>query len=196
MFVGRLALRRSGRSAARASLEVARAARAAPRPSHPLRAPDLLLDGLAVRFTEGYAAGVPILRRALTAFGRDAVRRARSSAGSWLACVAAMQLWDDGQWDVLSRRHVSWPTTPAHSASCRFALSARAYLELFAGELAAAAALVAGGAGDGGSDARQLRALRRPWPGRLARPGRRGRRADEATIDGSGAARRGNRDNR
>ena len=40
---------------------IAEAARAAPRPDGPPRAPDLLLDGLARRFTDGYSAGVPPL---------------------------------------------------------------------------------------------------------------------------------------
>ena len=44
-------------------LEVAEAARAAPRAPGPPRTVDLLLDGLATRFTDGYAAGVPPLRR-------------------------------------------------------------------------------------------------------------------------------------
>ena len=48
--------------------EAAEAARAAPPSSWPPSAPDLLLDGLAMRFTDGYAAGIPLLRRALSAF--------------------------------------------------------------------------------------------------------------------------------
>ena len=48
--------------------EAAEAARAAPAAPQPPRAIDLLLDGLATRFTEGYAAGVPPLRKALDAF--------------------------------------------------------------------------------------------------------------------------------
>src|SRR5262249_18330491 len=49
--------------------QVARAAGAAPRPTRDPTAPDLLLDGLAAHFNEGYAAGVPILRSALRVFG-------------------------------------------------------------------------------------------------------------------------------
>jgi len=63
MFAGRLA------SPGGHTRDVASAARAAPRSPHPPRAPDLLLDGLAANFTDGYAAGVPFLRQALTAFG-------------------------------------------------------------------------------------------------------------------------------
>ena len=45
--------------------KTADAARRAPPSPEPPRAPDLLLDGLAVLHTEGYAAGTPMLKRAL-----------------------------------------------------------------------------------------------------------------------------------
>jgi len=136
MFAGRLAA--PGASPAPGApggglLEVSRAARGAPLPSHPLRAPDLLLDGLAARVVAGPATGLPILRLALSAFDRD-MSTEDELRWLWPACVAAIQLWDDGQWDVLSQRHVRL----ARDAG---ALSARAYVELFAGELAAAEAL-------------------------------------------------------
>jgi len=63
LFVGRLA-RGVG------VLEVSEAALAGPPPPQPLRPPDLLLHGLAIRFTEGYAAGGPILKEALGACRR------------------------------------------------------------------------------------------------------------------------------
>src|SRR5437016_4495038 len=50
---------------------IARAALSAPRGQDPPRPTDLLLDGLATRFTEGYVASVSPLRRALEAFGED-----------------------------------------------------------------------------------------------------------------------------
>jgi hypothetical protein len=56
-------------------LGTARAAIAAPPSSEPPRASDLLLDGLALLITEGYAAGMPTLRQAVNAFrGEDAAR--------------------------------------------------------------------------------------------------------------------------
>src|SRR4051794_19585771 len=51
-------------------LDVAKAASDVPAPV-PARAIDLLLDGLAVLFTEGRAAGAPLLKRAVSAFRRD-----------------------------------------------------------------------------------------------------------------------------
>jgi hypothetical protein len=61
-FVGRLA---TGGGV----LEVARAAGTAPPATRAPRAPDLLLDGLVAHYNQGYAAGLPILRKALKAFG-------------------------------------------------------------------------------------------------------------------------------
>ena len=69
LFAGRLARPEA------TVLEVARAARAAPATKHPAGASDLFLDGLATHFTEGYSAGLPILRRALNAFGPHMLRR-------------------------------------------------------------------------------------------------------------------------
>ena len=68
--------------------ETAEAAQAAPAAPQPPRAIDLLLDGLATRFTEGYSAGVPPLRRALDAFRRVEGLTARDVRWLWLACRA------------------------------------------------------------------------------------------------------------
>jgi DNA-binding CsgD family transcriptional regulator len=120
--------------------EVARAARAAPRPLGAPRAPDLLLDGLAANFNEGYAAGVPILREALTSFGRG-MSVDEELHWLWLACVVALYLWDDERWDVLSSRYVELARTAGALSELPLALSQRAYLLIFAGDLTAAAAL-------------------------------------------------------
>jgi hypothetical protein len=61
-FAGRLALGAGVREVARAALSV-------PPPLHPPRPPDLLLDGLVVQYNDGYAAGLPVLRKAIHAFG-------------------------------------------------------------------------------------------------------------------------------
>ena len=66
------------------------------------RPSDLLLHGLAIRFTEGYSAGAPILKEALSAFRRDAVLPPEDARWLWFACWAAADLWDDETWDLLS----------------------------------------------------------------------------------------------
>ena len=136
MFAGRLA------SPGGSPEEVAHAARAAPRPSHPPRAPDILLDGLAATFSAGYSAGFPILRRALIAFEQTTSTEEEALRWLWLACSAAVHLWDDAEWDRLSSRHVQLTRDAGALSELPLALSQRAYVLLFAGDLAAAASLV------------------------------------------------------
>ena len=99
MFAGRLGDHPGVREAA----EAAQAAPAAPQPP---RAIDLLLDALATRYTEGYAAGVPPLRRALDAFRDVEGLPAGDVRWLWLACRLAQDLWDDELWHVLATRGV------------------------------------------------------------------------------------------
>jgi AAA ATPase domain len=68
--------------------EVAEAARAAPPAPEPPRTIDLLLDGLATRFTDGYLAGVPALRRALDAVSEDDGHTEDDTAGSGLRAAS------------------------------------------------------------------------------------------------------------
>jgi DNA-binding CsgD family transcriptional regulator len=84
--------------------EVAEAARAAPAAPQPQRAIDVLLDGLAIRFTDGYAAGVPPLRKALEAFRHVDALTAADVRWLWLACRLALDLWDDELWHLLATR--------------------------------------------------------------------------------------------
>jgi hypothetical protein len=86
---------------------VAEAARWAPPSPHPERGPDLLLDGLALLITEGYAAGVPVLKRALQAFRRGHM----SAAEGWAGCGSATSPSFSGT----GRRGACFP--PARSAS-------------------------------------------------------------------------------
>ena len=135
LFAGRLA------SPGGTPQEVAAAARAAPRPSHPPRASDLLLDGLAANWSEGYAAGSPLLRRALSAFDRETSAE-EDLRWLWLACTAAIHLWDDARWDTLSGRYVRLTRDAGALSELPLALSQRAGALLFAGGLAAAASFV------------------------------------------------------
>ena len=121
-------------------LEVARAAAAAPLPHAP-SAPDLLLDGLAAVFNQGYAAGVPILRRALHAFSSD---MPTDPNPRWLtlAFVAALHIWDDKGCAMISDRYVQLVRHAGALSELPSALTGRTYVLLFAGELTAAASLV------------------------------------------------------
>ena len=135
MFAGRLA---TGGGV----LEAGEAARAGPPSSQPPSAPDLLLDGLACRFTEGYAAGAPILKRALSAFRSEEIPLGEEARWLWLACWTAMDLWDDETWEVLSNRLVQLVRDTGALTALPIALSTRIYLHLYAGELAAAVSLI------------------------------------------------------
>jgi DNA-binding CsgD family transcriptional regulator len=132
IFAGRL-------SGAVGVAEVAEAARAAPPAASPPRASDLLLDGLVTRFTEGYAAGVAPLRRALEAFAPGAEGDPRRL---WMACRVAPELWDDERWHVLTTHGTQLAREAGALTVLPLALTYRAAVAVHAGELAAAAALV------------------------------------------------------
>jgi hypothetical protein len=85
MYAGRL----SDKPGVREAAEAAKRAPAAP---HAPSATDLLLEGLATRFTEGYAVGVSPLRRALDAFRDVEGLTARDARWLWLACRLAPEL--------------------------------------------------------------------------------------------------------
>jgi DNA-binding CsgD family transcriptional regulator len=121
--------------------EVARAAALAPPPSHPPRAPDLLLDGLVAHHITGYSAGLPILREALHAFGTG-MSVDEELRWHWVAGIVSRYVWDDHSWDVLSDRHVGLARSVGALSELPVALNSRAFMLLFAGQLAAAASLI------------------------------------------------------
>lgn len=116
-------------------------ARTAAPVSQPPGATDLLLDGLATRVTEGYAASVPILRRALTAFRNDDPH-ADAQRWLWLACRVAADLWDHETWDELSRRGVRLARDAGALSILPTAARYRAGVHIHAGEFDAASALI------------------------------------------------------
>jgi DNA-binding CsgD family transcriptional regulator len=75
-------------------LEVSMAIAAAGPPPDPLRASDVLLDGLVLLFTEGREAAVPVLQRAVTAFARADIPIDEVLRSGWLATVSAAVVWD------------------------------------------------------------------------------------------------------
>ena len=123
-------------------LEVAEAARSAPWPQSP-RAADRLLDGLAVLITEGYLAGVPMLKRAVSAFRGTDVSSEEGLRWLWHACHAAGLAWDYPNLDVLSARLVKLARDAGALQALPVALSTRAVVHLFAGEFGEADSLVA-----------------------------------------------------
>jgi DNA-binding CsgD family transcriptional regulator len=82
--------------------EIAEHARAFAGPT-PLSVADLLLDGLVKRFTEGYAASIAPLTRALRSLA-DLDDLGEDQRWLWLGCRLAQELWDDDLWHALATR--------------------------------------------------------------------------------------------
>ena len=124
-------------------VEVSEAALAGPPAPDPARPTDLLLNGLAVRFTQGYAAGAPVLKEALSAFTLDAALPPQEARWLWLACWIASDLWDDEAWAALSTRQLDLVRAAGALTAIPLALSAHiSFLQRASGELAAAASMV------------------------------------------------------
>jgi DNA-binding CsgD family transcriptional regulator len=134
LFVGRLSP---------AVGDVARAARMAPAPLVKGRAPDLLLDGLALLVTEGYAAGTPAMKRALLAVLSQDISAEEGLSWLWLAERAAMAVWDDETWHTLASRHVKLARDAGALSELPLAVRTRILLHSHSGELAEGAALIA-----------------------------------------------------
>jgi DNA-binding CsgD family transcriptional regulator/tetratricopeptide (TPR) repeat protein len=135
LFVGRLSPAAVG--------DVARAARMAPALPTKGRAPDLLLDGLALLVTEGYATGAPALRRALLAARSQDISAEDGLGWLWLAEMAAVAVWDDETWHILVSRHVKLARDAGALSELPLAVLSRYLLHAHAGELEQAAALIA-----------------------------------------------------
>jgi DNA-binding CsgD family transcriptional regulator len=135
MYAGRL----GGKPGVREAAQSAQAAPAAPQPP---RAIDLLLDGLATRFAEGYPAGVPPLRTALDSFRHVEGLTARDARWLWLACRMAQDLWDDELWYELVTRGLRLARDTGVLRVLPIAATYRASLHVHAGAFGAASSLV------------------------------------------------------
>src|SRR6202008_3799613 len=76
-----------------------------PPPENP-QPSDLLLQGLALQATEGYAAAAPLLKEALHAFQREGDLSPNDARWLWFASVISLFMWDDDAWMVLSTRQL------------------------------------------------------------------------------------------
>jgi DNA-binding CsgD family transcriptional regulator len=131
VFVGRLASELK-------LVDVARAARAAPTSAG--RPQDILLDGLALVITEGYAAGAALLKDAVCAFRTTDLRAAKGWL--WPAAHSAFDVWDDESWEELSARHTRLAREAGGLFMLPVALDTQIRFQLFAGDLTSAASLV------------------------------------------------------
>jgi DNA-binding NarL/FixJ family response regulator len=123
------------------------AAQACPRRYEPTRPTELLLEGLASRFTDGYIAAAPALVRAL-----DAARTADVDAGEvgrllWVvgnrvSGVIAAEVWDFDAGYELATRQVRLARETGALLQLQFALNFLANYEELAGNLDEAALLL------------------------------------------------------
>lgn len=104
---------------------------------------ELLLDGLATLVRDGYAAGVPMIRRALVAMRSERIDDEDSLRWLWPASRAARAVGDDVSWLELTERHVRLARRSGALTMLPIALTERFSVELFIGDLASALALAA-----------------------------------------------------
>jgi DNA-binding CsgD family transcriptional regulator len=121
-------------------IDVAHAVRSVPPRPQP-EPPELLLDGLAALITEGYAAGAPMIQRALRALCDPEI--ARDEAFLWLplACKMAHDTWDDGSWLVLSDQLIDRARQAGALASLTVGLVLAVALQVFSGRVGVAASM-------------------------------------------------------
>src|SRR6266702_4793048 len=125
----------------------AEAARAAPPGPDPPRVVDVLLDGLALRLTEGYAAAAPALARTVELVlaldvANDDVDRRLWVAGGRAGITVALELWDAGSWHALAARQVQFARDTGALVQLQVALNLLSWTHLLAGELTMAAQLL------------------------------------------------------
>jgi DNA-binding CsgD family transcriptional regulator len=102
---------------------------------------DLLLDGMAAQYVQGYTASVPILRSTLNAF-LDEIPAGQELRGLPLALMVSSILWDDEACTVISERWARFCRDTGALSDLLLALSFRTHILLFAGDLSSAASLV------------------------------------------------------
>ncbi|WP_406425647.1 ATP-binding protein [Streptomyces sp. NBC_01589] len=120
----------------------AAAQKTSPPHGEPPRSSDLLLDALTTRFLTGYREAVPASRDAVRAFrretGPDEILR-----WSWPASTMAAEMWDYEGWTELVTRHVHTARALGALTELPLALNSRVVSHISAGELDAAALLIA-----------------------------------------------------
>jgi ATP/maltotriose-dependent transcriptional regulator MalT len=122
--------------------DAATAARTAPAAPGPQHAADVLLDGLAVRFTDGICAGAPMLKLALAALLDGNGDYEEDVRWPWLACRVAADVFDDETWHLLASRYVQLARGAGALGVLPIALMHLSLMHVFEGKLDTAAALV------------------------------------------------------
>jgi DNA-binding CsgD family transcriptional regulator len=122
-------------------VEISEAALAGPPAPDEPQPSDLLLQGLAVQATEGYAAGAPLLKEALNAFQREAELSPNDARWLWFAGLIALYMWDDHAWTVLFTRQRELARQTGALSALAFVLGLGIGVNAFFGDLRTAAVL-------------------------------------------------------
>jgi DNA-binding CsgD family transcriptional regulator len=123
-------------------VDVSKAALAGPGPRRPPRPTDLLLQGMATLPIDGHAAGVPILKAALSAFREESTLPPDESRWISLACRAAWDIWDEESWRVLITRELRRARDSGALTATPLLLSSLSYLQVLCGELSTSESLL------------------------------------------------------
>jgi DNA-binding CsgD family transcriptional regulator len=137
LFAGHLAVPGGGLR------DVSRAVAGAPGPTGPPLPRDLLLDGLALIFTDGRAAAAPTLGRAVAAFAGAGVPAEEMLRWGWLASRAANFLWDNDHSLEIAMRTVQLARSTGALEVLAVADNAYGQAAAFGGDFASAALLMA-----------------------------------------------------
>ena len=122
--------------------EIADAARAAPQPvDAELATADVLLDAL-VGLAGDYDNAVPSCRKAVERLSGEKASAKERLRWLWQGCVLALEIWDDEHARSLSHSSVDIARETGTLSELALALSARAPILVFCGDLAAAASAV------------------------------------------------------
>jgi DNA-binding CsgD family transcriptional regulator len=127
--------------------EVVEAARAVPSGPVSARAVDVLLNGLVLRWTQGYAAAAPSLARAVELFlaldvPTDTVGRWLWLLGATTSAEVAFELWDAEPAQALATCVAQFARDTGALAHLQHTLNTSARIHLLAGELTAAAQMI------------------------------------------------------
>jgi DNA-binding CsgD family transcriptional regulator len=117
--------------------ELAQAAATAPPPTGTATAADMMLDGIAAHYTQGYRTGAQMLRIAFDQFSTPLYHEL---PGRLLACMLAQQyLWDYQRWQQMSTRYLELARSLGALSELPGALTSEVGCLAYAGELSAAA---------------------------------------------------------
>jgi DNA-binding CsgD family transcriptional regulator len=114
---------------------------APPVPDEP-RAVDLIVDGLAARFTGGYVGSLPALRTALGALRDEGERKGVSVRWPWFARRVAAELFADDTWHYFASRSVQRAREAGALGLLPVFLHHLAHVRCFEGDLLGASALL------------------------------------------------------